>query len=300
MSFTRITDEMENISGLSDRPNDSDGLSAAQLKALFDAPGVALKKYVNEVLLPELESKEERAVTHTTPSGSVTEFIHSGAYHIGVGPIAGLSEQGYSLQLVLSMLYEAISEATVGSIPDGSLTAAKYGSLSIPTRALGQACVTEGKIGPGAVTEGKYASRSIPSTAYKTGSVDGNAMAAASVGTNKLGAKAVTGPKIGDNTIDTRSYKDGSVTPEKTSGLQKSIQKVTVTLSASGWVNNSQSVTIAGFTAESEFVASPADASGWSAAGDADLYPPEAVGGGLRFSCESVPTADIQICVYWW
>ena len=45
---------MEIISKLSDLPNDTDGLTAAELKARFDRAGTLLKAYINGTLLAEL------------------------------------------------------------------------------------------------------------------------------------------------------------------------------------------------------------------------------------------------------
>lgn len=55
MAFTRLEADVENIVKLSDRPNQNDGLSAAQLKQWFDKSGVTLKDFINIVLLEELE-----------------------------------------------------------------------------------------------------------------------------------------------------------------------------------------------------------------------------------------------------
>lgn len=51
----QFTKDMNIIAKLDDEPNDVGGLTAAQLKAKFDEGGVALKEYINAVLLPELE-----------------------------------------------------------------------------------------------------------------------------------------------------------------------------------------------------------------------------------------------------
>ena len=56
MAFTELTTDLSNISALHDRPNDEDGMSAAALKAAFDAAGNAIKEYINETLIPELEA----------------------------------------------------------------------------------------------------------------------------------------------------------------------------------------------------------------------------------------------------
>ena len=55
MAFTKVTADPANISKLSNRPNQNDGLSAAQLKGRFDKAGVDLTAYLNDVLTEELE-----------------------------------------------------------------------------------------------------------------------------------------------------------------------------------------------------------------------------------------------------
>lgn len=57
MALTTFDEDVENISALSDQPNDNDGLSADELKALFDKASVDIKNYINNVLIPELEDK---------------------------------------------------------------------------------------------------------------------------------------------------------------------------------------------------------------------------------------------------
>lgn len=55
MAFTQFTKDMDIIGKLSDTPNVDDGLTAAQLKEKFDEGGKAVKDYINNELLPELE-----------------------------------------------------------------------------------------------------------------------------------------------------------------------------------------------------------------------------------------------------
>jgi len=55
MALTRFEIDTANISKLSDRPNQNDGLSSTQLKGRFDKAGNDIKTYINDVLLEELE-----------------------------------------------------------------------------------------------------------------------------------------------------------------------------------------------------------------------------------------------------
>jgi len=75
MAFTRLENDVANISKLSDRPNQNDGLSAAQLKGRFDKAGVDIKDFINDVLIEELESEGGADNIGSTPlsvGGSTT------------------------------------------------------------------------------------------------------------------------------------------------------------------------------------------------------------------------------------
>lgn len=75
MAFTRLENDIANISKLSNRPNQNDGLSAAQLKGRFDKAGVDIKDFINEVLIGELESESGADNIGSTPlvvGGSAT------------------------------------------------------------------------------------------------------------------------------------------------------------------------------------------------------------------------------------
>ncbi|SBW02386.1 hypothetical protein KL86CLO1_11638 [uncultured Eubacteriales bacterium] len=56
MALDRFEKDMKIIAALDDEPNDVGGLSAAELKERFDEGGEALKDYINNTLLPALET----------------------------------------------------------------------------------------------------------------------------------------------------------------------------------------------------------------------------------------------------
>lgn len=80
MAYTKFEMDMAVISALDDEPNDTGGLTAAELKAKFDEGGVAVKRYLNETLLPEIDSiaatKEELAgvIVGQLPEGVIPTF----------------------------------------------------------------------------------------------------------------------------------------------------------------------------------------------------------------------------------
>lgn len=65
MAFEKFNKDMKIISALDDEPNDVGGLTAAELKAKFDEGGEALKRYLNDTLIPAVvadgETEEHRA-----------------------------------------------------------------------------------------------------------------------------------------------------------------------------------------------------------------------------------------------
>ena len=56
MALTKLTANVNNIQALSDRPNEIDGLTSAELKERFDKAGADIKTYLNESLTTELDS----------------------------------------------------------------------------------------------------------------------------------------------------------------------------------------------------------------------------------------------------
>ena len=56
MAFEKFNKDMKIISALDDEPNDVGGLTAAELKAKFDEGGEAIKRYLNDTLIPAVVS----------------------------------------------------------------------------------------------------------------------------------------------------------------------------------------------------------------------------------------------------
>ena len=54
MAFEKFNKDMKIISALDDEPNDVGGLTAAELKAKFDEGGEAIKRYLNDTLIPAI------------------------------------------------------------------------------------------------------------------------------------------------------------------------------------------------------------------------------------------------------
>lgn len=56
LNLTNMSTNVNNIQGLSDRPNTADGITAQELKALFDKAGADIKLHINGTLNEELEA----------------------------------------------------------------------------------------------------------------------------------------------------------------------------------------------------------------------------------------------------
>lgn len=151
MALTPFNEDVEIISKLSDLPNDTEGLSPAELKERFDRAGKLLKEYINGVLLAELGGA-------------------SAAGSLGVGAVNG-TDMGATIQAALDALAAQIVEATLGTIPDKSIGESKFADLSVSTRTLSELAVTAAKIAAGAVTAEKIATGAVSSANIATGAV---------------------------------------------------------------------------------------------------------------------------------
>ena len=65
MALTKLEADVNNIQKLSDKPNEIDGLTSAELKERFDKAGADIKAYVNSILTEELDT-----ILATIPSTS--------------------------------------------------------------------------------------------------------------------------------------------------------------------------------------------------------------------------------------
>lgn len=78
MALSKFEKDMNIVAALDDEPNDVGGLTAAELKAKFDEGGNAVKKYLNDTLIPEIESQKANTsdlqglVLGQIPDGTIT------------------------------------------------------------------------------------------------------------------------------------------------------------------------------------------------------------------------------------
>lgn len=78
-----MTEDLAIHQKLSDEPNDADGLSAAEMKAKFDAAGLKLQAYLNEKHLPEVEQALEETLE------AAKRYADGKVVEIGSGDMAG-------------------------------------------------------------------------------------------------------------------------------------------------------------------------------------------------------------------
>lgn len=276
----RVTDELGTVSTLDDRPNDTGGLTAAELKAKFDADAGALKDYVNDVLIPFLEGT-------------------SAAASIGIATISGFSAD--NIQTALEQIIGAMQEITQGSVADGSITLAKL-AADVTAIALGGAAASHTH-GAGDIASGTLESSRIPvldGTKLGTGSVGTAQLGAAVVTAEKLAALAVLAQHIANGAVTTQKIAPGAVTAEKIADGAVKLTFTDTTVAAAAFAPDTTyadfpfraSVSLAEVTGTMvpEVVFGATDAA-------SGIFAPvaESISGGVYLYAAEVPSADITI-----
>lgn len=195
----RVTDELGTVSTLDDRPNDTGGLTAAELKAKFDADAGTLKEYINDVLIPFLEGT-------------------SAAASLGIATISGFSAN--NIQTALEEIIGAMQGITQGSVADGSITLAKL-AAEVTAIALGGAAASHTH-GAGDISSGTLDASRIPvlgASKLDAGSVGSSQLASSAVTTQKIKDVAVTADKIASLAVLTQHIANGAVTTQKIAAL---------------------------------------------------------------------------------
>lgn len=91
--------DVDNVSQLSDLPNSEDGLTSAQLKAVFDKAGSDIKTYINGTLVPNINTALAKAFTVTFPSGETSYNYTSSSYGLTSSSIVYCQPQRSSQSL---------------------------------------------------------------------------------------------------------------------------------------------------------------------------------------------------------
>lgn len=195
MALTTLSDNLNIISALDDQPNDTGGLSAAELKAKFDEAGNTIQEYINLILIPEIESAVASAAQGITQDSISGDLIADGTLT--------------SSKLKQTAGTEAVITAV---IRDLAVTTAKLANLAVTVDKLANGSVTSAKLGQGAVTTAK-----IEDIAVVTSKIDNLAVTSAKLGqgavtTDKIYNGAVTIDKCDDSLLSYLSHSTLSVT----------------------------------------------------------------------------------------
>lgn len=265
MAYTPFTDPIDHIANLSDRPNDTDGMTAQALKAAFDQGFADAQEYINDTLIPQLNAEQARLDQAIADIESIE---------------AGELTEG-SVQTV--------------NIADLAVTAAKIADLAITAAKLADLSVTTAKLAAGAVTEGKIAGRAVTS----------DKLALSSVTSENIGQGAVKAANIDDGAVTTVKLDDGAVTYAKTSGIQKkhSYLNYTSALTVGGWVDKKQTITVGIVTANCLALVSPwvedssSGRTNWIRCRDNGVRCVAQGNGTLTFECETVPNDRVWFSV---
>ena len=191
MALPTLNDDLAVISKLDDRPNDVGGLTAADLKAKFDEAAGAIQTYINDTLLPYLESV-------------------SGAGGIGITTVSGI-QAATNVQDALAALEANIEGVTQGSVADNSINTVKLVDSAITNAKLADGSVSADKLQSDAVTNAKMANNSVGTNELIDGSVATAKLADGSVTTIKLADGAVTAAKVAAGAISNSKLANSAV-----------------------------------------------------------------------------------------
>lgn len=141
--FDKLTNDLNTIEQLSDTPNRTSGYSAEQVKKAFDENAQIIKRYINDVLIAELES-----------NGSLSGF--SGAKNIGIAnreEFNGLT----NIEDVLIYFRELIRDAVAGQIGTNDIKDNMLdhtsGNEAVVTNTIRNGAVTNEKLSGGITSD---------------------------------------------------------------------------------------------------------------------------------------------------
>lgn len=125
MALTEFTKDMNIIQKLDDEPNDVGGLTSAELKAKFDEGGLALKKWLNETLLPALVAANLGfTATEEINAETIQEAVEASYAML----TQALESTRDNLTNDIAGVREDLQGAVMGSIPPTSVTYEKLAS----------------------------------------------------------------------------------------------------------------------------------------------------------------------------
>jgi len=289
MSIERIPDQTDYIASLADRPNDQDGLSAAELKQRFDQGVTDIKAYINQVLLPALETAGAAALGITEISGVDVEDPE-----IGTRPAENIQE-------ALEALKAAVDSAALGDLPDYSLTARKLAQYCVTSFALDLLSVGTEHLKLKAVTGDNVDDETLETRCYKGRSVTGAIIALGAIANEHLGSGIVEQANMARNSVGADQLIDGSVSYVKTAGVQKKhTTKNNIGIEVADWnSSNRATVNAAGVTAGNTVIleaytdATSTYAYNWPMVRDCGVRCIAQGNGTLTFEAETKPTRKL-------
>jgi hypothetical protein len=151
MAISPMSDDLNIIAALADKPNATDGLSAAQLKAKFDQGPGLIKTYINATLVPAIDADQLGPITRQAVINggfSVNQRVKSGTVTLAAGAYghdrwkAGASGCTYT--------FATVANVTTITITAGTLIQAIEGiNLYSGSYTLSWTGTAQGKIGAG-------------------------------------------------------------------------------------------------------------------------------------------------------
>lgn len=111
MSFQPLNHEFTHVRSLPNRPRLSDGYTPEAIKACFDLAGEIIQDYINQTLLPALQSREAQS--------SAAEALGSAA--VGEIPSSSIHAQLCALDEQQKNLKELLQQAAAGVFPPESI-----------------------------------------------------------------------------------------------------------------------------------------------------------------------------------
>lgn len=194
MSIPVYSTDTNVIQKLDDRPNDTGGLSASALKAKFDEGSGDIKTYINDVLLPFLESA-------------------SAAGNLGVDTITGIVAD--TIQEALEAIVQSMQDITQGSVADGSITEAKLAAGAVTGAKLANSAVDGSKLADGSVGSGKIAALAVTTAKIAMLAITTALIADGAVTADKIANSGVTTAKIANAAVDNTKLAEAAVTAVK-------------------------------------------------------------------------------------
>jgi len=206
MAFTKLTTNVNYIQALSDTPNETDHLTADQLKAEFDKAGNTNKTAFNG-LIDELEAT-------------------TGAASLGADAMDLNDVSSANVQAKLDKLNTDVVSLKAGGVTDGAIATAKLANGAVTTAKLADANVTTSKINDGAVTADK-----IGSSAVTTGKINNGAVTGEKLDTNAKKAENITATPMSeeDESDGNVQAKLGKLASDMTSISQGSVADGAIT-----------------------------------------------------------------------